>query len=323
MGALSDPQPAAHSHRPPTPLRGIGLKVLSVTFFVAMAVCIKATAPQIPPGEAVFFRSFFAIPVILAWLAWERKLRRGLHTRNPMGHLWRGLVGTTAMGLGFTALGLLPLPEATALGYAAPLLTVIFAAMFLGEPVRLFRLTAVVVGLAGVMVVLSPRFQIEGVAEASKLETIGAMAAILGAVFAALAQVFLRRLVTAEPTAAIVFYFSITASILSLATLPFGWAVPTPLEAATLIAAGVLGGIGQILLTESYRHADVSVIAPFEYVSMVLALILGYLVFEDVPTSTMLIGAALIVSAGLAIIFREHRLGLERARARRVITPQG
>jgi drug/metabolite transporter (DMT)-like permease len=78
-----------------------------------------------------------------------------------------------------------------------------------------------------------------------------------------------------------------------------------------------------MLLTESYRHADVSVIAPFDYVSMVLALILGYLVFEEVPTSTMLIGAALIVSAGLAIIFREHRLGLKQARARRVITPQG
>ena len=306
-----------------SPLRGIGLKVLSVTVFVGMAACIKSTAPEIPPGEAVFFWSFFAIPVILAWLVWEGKLWRGLHTRDPMGHLWRGLVGATAMGLGFTALGLLPLPEATALGYAAPLLTVIFAAMFLGEPVRLFRLTAVVVGLAGVVVVLSPRFQIEGVADASKLETIGAMAAILGAVFAALAQVFLRKLVTAEATAAIVFYFSITASILSLATLPFGWEVPTPRQAAALIMAGVLGGIGQILLTESYRHADVSVIAPFEYVSMVLALILGYLVFEEVPTSTMLTGAALIVAAGLAIIFREHRLGLERARSRRVITPQG
>ena len=139
------------------PLRGIGLKVLSVTVFTTMAICIKASAPHVPPGEAVFFRSFFAIPVIVGWLVWPRDLRHGLDTRYPLGHLWRGLVGTSAMGLGFTALGLLPLPEATALGYAAPLLTVIFAAMFLGEQVRVFRLTAVVVGLVGVVIVLSPR----------------------------------------------------------------------------------------------------------------------------------------------------------------------
>ena len=122
------------------PLRGIGLKVLSVMIFTLMAVCIKASAPHVPSGQAVFFRSFFAIPVILAWLMRAQKLRSGLETRHPLGHFWRGLVGTSAMGLGFTALGLLPLPEATALGYAAPLLTVIFAAMFLGEQVRVFRL---------------------------------------------------------------------------------------------------------------------------------------------------------------------------------------
>ena len=305
------------------PLRGIGLKILSVSVFTLMAVCIKAAAPRVPPGEAVFFRSFFAIPVILSWLVLANNLRHGLDTRNPMGHLWRGLVGTTAMGLGFTALGLLPLPEVTALGYAAPLLTVIFAAMFLGEQVRAFRLTAVALGLVGVVIVLSPRLTITDVEVASKLQTIGAMAALLGAVFAALAQVFVRKLVHAEQTAAIVFYFSLTASILSLATLPFGWVVPTGREAALLVAAGLFGGVGQILLTESYRHAETSVIAPFEYVSIMLALVLGYFVFEEIPTATMLGGAAMIVAAGLFIIWREHKLGLERAKARKVITPQG
>lgn len=305
------------------PLRGIGLKVLSVSVFVLMAVGIKATAHEVPPGQSVFFRSFFAIPVILVWLVWQGRLARGLRTANPMGHLWRGLVGTTAMGLGFVALGLLPLPEATALGYAAPLLTVIFGAMFLGEEVRLFRLSAVAAGLVGVMIVLSPRFQISGVAEASKLETVGAMAALLGAVFAALAQVFVRKLVTAEATATIVFYFSVTATALSLATLPFGWAMPSARGFAILVGVGVLGGVGQILLTESYRHADVSVVAPFEYASILLALALGYLLFDEVPTGTMLVGVGLIVAAGLVIIHRERKLGLERARARRAVTPQG
>ena len=100
--------------------------------------------------------------------------------------------------------------------------------------------------------------------------------------------------------------------------------VPTPREAALLVGAGLLGGVGQILLTESYRHAETGVIAPFEYVSMLLALVLGYFVFDEVPTPTMLIGAALIVAAGLFIIWRERRLGIERrAGARKVMTPQG
>ena len=103
------------------PLRGILFKVLSVCMFMGMASLIKAASSDVPPGEAVFFRSFFAIPIILGWLAIRGELTTGWRTSNPLGHFWRGLVGTTARGLGFTGLGLLPLPEVTALGYAAPL----------------------------------------------------------------------------------------------------------------------------------------------------------------------------------------------------------
>lgn len=304
------------------PVRGIGLKVLAVLLFVVMAVCIKASAPHVPPGQRVFFRALFALPVIVGWLAWTGTLRGGLETLYPMGHVWRGVVGTAAMGLGFTALGLLPLPEATALGYAAPLLVVIFAAMFLGEEVRAFRLTAVVVGLVGVMIVLWPRLTLDPSA-ASAAETIGALAALLGAVCAALAQVFVRKLIHTEGTSAIVFYFSLTATLLSLVTLPFGWVIPDGREAVLLVAAGLFGGVGQIALTESYRHAEAGTIASFEYVSMIFALGLGYVVFEEIPTPSMLAGAALIVAAGLFILWRERRLGLQRAAARKVMTPQG
>ena len=134
---------------------------------------------------------------------------------------------------------------------------------------------------------------------------------------------FVRRLVNTEPTAAIVFYFSLTATALSLVTVPFGWVWPTPREAGLLIAAGLLGGIGQILLTSSYREADASLIAPFEYASMLFALLIGYFIFSEVPTWTMLGGASLIILAGILIIWRERRLGLERARQRKAMTPQG
>lgn len=306
-----------------TPLRGILLKLASVTVFIVMASLIKATAEHVPPGQAVFFRSFFAIPVIFVWLALRRELKGGIRVESPMGHVWRGLVGTMAMGLGFAGLGLLPLPEVTAIGYAAPLLTVIFAAMFLGETVRTFRLGAVALGMVGVLIVLSPRLTAVSGEAVGDREALGAVVVLMGATCAALAQVFVRKLVATERTSAIVFWFSVTASALSLLTLPFGWVVPTAREAALLVAAGLCGGVGQILLTSSYRHADASVIAPFEYASMLLAIGIGYAVFGEVPTLAMLGGAALIILAGVLIIWRERALGLERARQRKAMTPQG
>jgi len=305
----------------PRPVTGITLKILSVLVFIAMSTVIKLIAERIPPGETVFFRSFFAIPVILGWLTWRRELRVGLKVKAPMGHVWRGVAGTSAMGLGFAGLALLPLPEVTALGYAAPLLTVVFAAMFLGEEVRAFRLSAVALGLVGVLIVLWPR--LGGVSGGDPRATLGALVVIMGATFAALAQVFIRKMVATERTSAIVFWFSVTSTTLSLISLPFGWVVPTPFEAMLLISCGFLGGIGQILLTSSYRFADASIVAPFEYVSMLFALAIGYWMFDEVPTLTMLGGAALIILAGVLIIWREHRLGLAREKARKALTPQG
>ncbi len=210
----------------------------------------------------------------------------------------------------------------TAIGYAAPLLTVIFAAMFLGETVRMFRISAVLLGMVGVLIVLAPRLSIDP-ETADMAQAFGAVLVLGGAVFAALAQVFVRRLVQTEATAAIVFYFSLTATALSLVTLPFGWVWPTPAEAGLLVGAGLLGGLGQILLTSSYREADASLVAPFDYASMLFALGIGYFVFREVPTWPMLGGAALIILAGVLIIWRERQLGLERARQRKAMTPGG
>lgn len=305
------------------PLRGITLKLGSVLVFIVMSSMIKSTATHVPAGQAVFFRSAFAIPVIVVWLFLRRELATGFKAKNPIGHVWRGLMGTLAMGLGFAGLGYLPLPEVTAIGYAAPLLVVIFAAMFLGEDVRLFRMASVALGLTGVLIVLSPRLTILSGEAAGHREAFGAMLVLGGAIFAALAQVFVRKLVVSENTSAIVFWFSLTATVLSLITLPFGWVVPTTREAMILIGAGLLGGVGQILLTSSYREADASLVAPFDYASMLFALLIGYFVFDEVPTLTMLGGAALVISAGILIIWRERRLGLERAKGRKAMSPQG
>ena len=305
------------------PVKGILLKICAVLLFITMSSLIKAASGRVPAGEVVFFRSFCALPIIIVWLAARRDLRRGLHVKSPLGHFWRGFAGTIAMGCGFAGLALLPLPEVTALAYAAPLLTVVFAAMFLGEEVRAFRLSAVALGLVGVLIILGPRLTLLNDPAGDAGAAAGALLVLMGAVCAALAQIYVRKLVQSEQTSAIVFYFSITSTILSLLTIPFGWVVPTGQEATLLITAGLLGGMGQIFLTSAYRFADASVVAPFDYVSMIFALAIGYFIFDEVPTLSMLAGAALIVAAGVAIILREHKLGLERAQQRKSTTPQG
>jgi drug/metabolite transporter (DMT)-like permease len=311
----------------PAPKQNTAVAILSklgaVFFFMGMATLIKIASVRVPPGETVFFRSFFGLPIILAWIAMRGELRTGLKTDNPLGHFWRGLVGVTAMSMGFAALGLLPLSEVKAIQYAQPVLVVIFAAMFLGERVRAFRLTAVALGMIGVLIIMSPRLTAFSDSGSDPFLALGAILAFGSAVMAGLAHVFVRKLTMTEPTSAIVFWFAVTASTLSIMTLPFGWVWPTGTEAALLIGAGLCGGIGQIFLTSSYRYADASVVAPFEYFSILLALGIGYFVFAEVPTAVMLIGIALIVCAGILIIWREGKLGKDRKQARKAMTPQG
>jgi len=290
-----------------------------VLVFIVMSSLIKETSRHVPAGEAVFFRSFFAIPVIFVWLAAQGQMVSTIRTTNVAGHFFRGFMGTCAMGMGFAALAYLPLPEVTAIGYASPLLVVILAAMFLGEEVRLFRMSMVALGLTGVLIVLAPRLSMTEAA--GSREAFGAMVVLLSAVCAALAQVFVRKLVLTEKTAAIVFWFSTSSTLLSLLTIPFGWVWPTAFEAALLVTCGLLGGAGQILLTSAYRHGDASLIAPFDYASMIFSLGIAWFFFAEVPTGTMLIGAALVVVAGILIIWRERQLGLKREQT--AVTPQG
>jgi len=298
------------------PLRGIAYKLIAVMCFIVMQSLVKWVSEDIPAGEAVFFRSFFALPIIIGWLAMRGDLKTGLKAANPMAHVWRGFIGTCAMGSMFAGLAFLPLPEVTALTYAMPLLVVVFAAMFLDEKVGVFRISAVVLGLIGVLIVLAPRVTSLGGDTVKTMEAVGAIIVLLGAVCGALAQIFIRKMVQTEEVSAIVFWFSCTSTVMALCTLPFGWAVPTGWQLVALTFTGLIGGIGQIFLTSSYRFADASLVAPFDYASMLFAILIGYFIFMEVPTGQMLFGAALIILAGLLIILRERQLGIRREKAR-------
>ena len=307
---------------PVSPVTGISLKVASVASFSIMFVLIKA-AGDVPAGQAVFFRSFFAIFPIVIVLAFRRELAGAFRTSRPVSHFMRGAIGVVAMSLGFFALTRLPLPEAITLQYAQPLLVVVLGALFMGETVRLYRWTAVAVGLCGVLIISWPNLTLlAGDTPIGRAQALGAAAAIAAAGFSAATVLLVRRLVYTERTPTIVLWFSMTASLFGLCTLPFGWVLPSLEQTALLVASGVIGGFGQIMLTESYRHAPMSTIAPFEYTSILFGALLGYIVFGDVPGGNMIVGGIIVVGAGLFIIWREQRLGLERAAARKVTPPQ-
>jgi len=297
-----------------TNTNGILLKVISVSFFVLMAALIKESSKMVPAGEAVFFRSFFSLPIIFGWLWLSGQMASGLKVVSFFDHFWRGLVGTVAMAFMFLGLGLLPLPEVTAISYSAPILTVVFAAAMLREKVRLIRFTAVFMGFIGVLIILYPRLSVISLEQKFSFESQGALYVLLGATFMALAHIFIRKLTKTETASAIVFYFTISSCFWSALTVPFGWVIPNMFTFGILILAGLLGGFGQIFLTTAYKYSEASMVAPFEYISILFAIVLGYFVFGELPSLTVLVGSLVVISAGILIIWREHRLGVERTR---------
>lgn len=300
---------------------GIGLKIASVFVFVAMSAIIKG-AEGVPVGQLIFFRSAFALVPVFVLLGLRGELIAGFKTSRLGAHIFRGIIGTSGMLMIFFALTRLPLPEATTINYATPLFIVIFSAVFLREKIRMFRWTAVVVGLVGVIIIMWPRLTFlsgDGAGWGPQAE--GALAAFAACMVSATAMLTVRNLVKTERSSTIVIYFSLVSTVIGLASIPLGW-VPLSFEEALILAmSGIAGGVAQILLTESYRHADITTVAPFEYSSMILAIVVGFLVFGEIPTAEMLIGGTIVTAAGIFIIYREHRLGFDRTKARKVSSP--
>ncbi len=296
--------------------RGIFLMLSAITVFTFMQAFIKAAA--VPAGQAMFFRSVMALPIILIWLVSHEGIRAGIATKSVRNHAVRGIVGSCAMGLGFAGLSYLPLPDVTAIRFVTPIVMVVLAALILGERFRLFRIGAVLLGFVGVVIIIAPRLSFG----LGTTEALGVALTLGSACLAALAQVFVKGMAGQESTTAIVFWFSTTATVLSLLTIPFGWVWPDPWAWMFLIGAGVVGGLGQILLTASYRFAEAGVLAPFTYVSMLWSVLIGWVWFSEVPTVQTLVGSAFVITAGIIIVLRERALGQD-ATARRKVKAKG
>jgi drug/metabolite transporter (DMT)-like permease len=288
-------------------MRGIVLRLAAIAGFMLMSVMIKA-CDDLPPGELVFFRSAAALLPLFAFLAWRRELGQAFQTSNLRGHLIRASVGVLGIGSGFYALTKLPLPEVTTINYASPLIAVALGALVLRERVDRGRWLAIGIGLTGVLITAWPRLSMATSGRGLDVDqSIGALVALGGALIAAIVTLLVRTLTRTERSSTIVLYLSLLSSVYSLATIVFGWVMPTPGQWVLLIGAGILGGIAQALFTEALRHAEVSTLAPLEYTSVVLAIGFGYFVFGDAPTPYMLVGGALVIAAGLYIVLRARR----------------
>jgi drug/metabolite transporter (DMT)-like permease len=268
----------------------------------------------------VFFRSAFAILPVLAIYAIRGELMAAVRTERPFGHIGRGMISVAGMFLNFAALARLPLADANALSFASPLITVALAAFILKEQVRVYRWTAVAIGFAGVLVMLWPYLDI-GHMTASTEASVGAVCALIAAFTNAGSVIQTRRLTDSETTSSIVFYFSLICALFGAVTLPFAWHQPTLVEFAALVGIGFIGGISHIFLTESYRYAAASVVAPFDYTAMLWAFLFGYWLFDEVPTIHVFIGSGIVAASGLFVIWRERRRGIERIRTSAIEGP--
>ncbi|MFC4168009.1 DMT family transporter [Teichococcus aestuarii] len=281
----------------------------ALTFALA-AVAVKLLGGAIPVMQVILFRNLFAIPVLLA-LALATAPPGGrsavLATRNPWSHVQRIVYGLIGMFGSFYGYVHLPLATVTALGFTMPLFLTALSIPLLGEKVGWRRCSAVLVGFAGVLLMLRPGFgggALPG----------GAVAAVLaGAVAWALAMITIRRMgAQGESGAAIVLWFAIGGSVVGAAAAIPGWVWPTPAQWGLLAAVGLVSALAQLLMTAAYRSGETTLIAPFEYSGILWTMTLGILVWGERPDGWDFAGIAVLVASGLYIWHREVRLGVKR-----------
>ena len=273
--------------------------ILSVLFFSLMDVLIKITN-EYDVGQVMFSRAIFGL-IPIFFLIPKNRIKNFYKTKNKLLHFYRSFVGAVAMYAIFVGLRNLQLSEVTSLAFSGPIWVVIFSILFLGEKIRAKRWIAVALGFVGVLVISKPGFD--------NLNFYYIYPIIFTLGFAGV-SIFIRKLTLAgEPIYLIAFYFSICSAIFGLFTLPFGgWVIPSSYDLVLLILIGLLGGIANLLLTKSYQLAEVSLITPLKYLSLVFAIIFGFYLFDEIPTIYTLAGASLIIISSAIIFVREHQL---------------
>jgi len=287
------------------PLLGIALKLGATLAFTLMYIVVKL-AGDVPLGETIFFRAVFALVPLFALAVYTTGIAPMVRTRRPFVHLTRSMVGVCAMFLNFAALKYLQLADITAFSFVMPIFAVVLAALMLNEKVGIYRSMAVLIGFAGVLLMLEPHGGIRAIIAAGPSS--GAGLALLASFMSAFVVVFIRQMSATENSETIVFYFMVFSGIAGALTMIGNFVMPTGYMWLWLVLSGLFGGVGQVCMTYSYRYAQPSLLAPFDYVAMVWATSLGFLIFGDVPETLVMAGAGVVIVAGLFIVWRERRL---------------
>ena len=296
------PVESARMTSPPTSpmltpnVRGVLWMLLAVCTLTGMFAVAKHLVTTLPVEEVSMFRMAMALLFYIPWL-----IRYGfdaLATARPFAHFWRAFFGATSLLCGIYAINELLLADATVLLFTIPLWSILLAALVLGERVRIRRSIATVVGFAGVVLIVQPQGGVEP----------AALIALLGAMLASCAITTMKNLTRTEPSDRIVFYFLFYGTLLLAIPAALVFRMPTPLEWGWLVLLGFFGSSGQYFLTRAYAAGEMTIVAPLDFLRVIVAGVLGYVLFEEVPDSWAFVGAAVVVSACAYIVRREAML---------------
>lgn len=282
-----------------SPLKALAYLLTAVFMFETVGVCAKLLSPEITLYTKVFARSFFALLPLALMLLWLRN-KALLRTPQPKLHLIRGVIGFATLLTNFYAIGALPLATVTAIQFTMPFFMLLLAAFWLGETLTPTRIGAVAVGFMGALIIVNPQAGGIGL-------TLASGAAFASALLGGASGVIIRRLTRTDHSLTIAFYFSLSATVFGAFLLPLGFVWPQGADMLLLAGMGLAGGVAQLLLTQAYRFGQVSVIAPYEYSSLLWAMSFGWIFFADIPTGAMLTGAVIIIAADLWVVLQEER----------------
>jgi len=285
---------------------GIALRIASAGCFSVMAAVLKlASLDGVVAPEMLFYRAFFGLPVVLVWVLTSQGGLQALTTRRPWAHVGRSALGIASILCVFQTLTLLPLADATTISFTAPIFATLLSFLVLKEAVGPRRWAAVAVGFVGVIIVMRPIPGVSG-AGGHAVPLAGIGFGLTAALLTAAVTITLRQLRDTEHVAAIVFWFFVGSSVVGAILLPFVGQTHAPLTFALLVAGGIMGGLAQLFMTASLRAAPVAVVAPFDYLQIIGAIVFGWWLMQTTPTFSTLAGAALIASSGLYTAWREH-----------------
>ncbi len=291
-------------HDPEHVIGGILCRIGMGLSFSTMGALLKlASTRGLNAPELVFYRSLFSLPVVLLWTL-KRHSLASLKPNRPLAHVWRSALGLVSMGLTFQALILLPLADATAINFTAPIFATILSFLILREPVGMHRWAAVLLGFVGVLVMARPG--------GSGLPMLGIGIALVAAISQGAVTTTLRHLQRSENIASIVFWFAVAGTVVGGLLMPVFGTWHDLIAILLVLAGGLCGGMGQLFMTASLR-APVAVVTPFDYLQILAATAFGWLLFSAVPTIHTIIGAALIAVAGIYTAWREHRRRIRQA----------